>query len=64
LRRHPDGGPVGVRRPRQFVTGVLLVPSVVGLVWFAVLGGAGIAAQRDVGSPIPDAGARVPDGGR
>jgi choline-glycine betaine transporter len=43
---------------------VLLVPSVVGLVWFAVLGGAGIAAQRDVGSPIPDPGARVSDGGR
>src|SRR3954471_23858229 len=34
------------RTIRQFVTGVLLVPSVVSLVWFAVFGGAGIAAQR------------------
>src|SRR4029453_724317 len=30
-----------------FVTGVLLVPSLVSLLWFAVFGGAGIAAQRD-----------------
>ncbi|MGY1771671.1 BCCT family transporter [Blastococcus sp. SYSU D00813] len=35
------------RTIRQFVTGVLLVPSVVSLLWFAVFGGAGIAAQRD-----------------
>uniref|UniRef100_UPI0034DEBF7B BCCT family transporter n=1 Tax=Modestobacter roseus TaxID=1181884 RepID=UPI0034DEBF7B len=35
------------RTVRQFVTGVLLVPSVVSLVWFAVFGGAGIYAQRD-----------------
>jgi choline/carnitine/betaine transport len=35
------------RTIRQFVTGVLLVPSGVSLVWFAVFGGAGIAAQRD-----------------
>ncbi|MEU2350140.1 BCCT family transporter [Modestobacter sp. NPDC049651] len=35
------------RTIRQFVSGVLLVPSVVSLVWFAVFGGAGIAAQRD-----------------
>ncbi|RBY88254.1 BCCT family transporter [Blastococcus sp. TBT05-19] len=35
------------RTIRQFVTGVLLVPSVVTLLWFAVFGGAGIAAQRD-----------------
>ncbi|GHE09061.1 BCCT family transporter [Klenkia taihuensis] len=35
------------RTIRQFVTGVLLVPSVVSLVWFAVFGGAGIAAQQD-----------------
>ena len=31
---------------RQFVTGVLLVPSVVSLVWFAIFGGAGIHQQR------------------
>ncbi len=35
------------RTIRQFVTGVLLVPSLVSLMWFAVFGGAGIAAQRD-----------------
>jgi choline/carnitine/betaine transport len=35
------------RTIRQFVTGVLLVPSVVTLMWFAIFGGAGIAAQRD-----------------
>jgi choline/carnitine/betaine transport len=35
------------RTIRQFVTGVLLVPSFVSLLWFAVFGGAGIAAQRD-----------------
>jgi choline/carnitine/betaine transport len=35
------------RTIRQFVTGVLLVPSMVSLLWFAVFGGAGIAAQRD-----------------
>ena len=35
------------RTIRQFVSGVLLVPSVVTLVWFAIFGGAGIAAQRD-----------------
>ena len=35
------------RTIRQFVSGVLLVPSVVSLVWFAIFGGAGIAAQRD-----------------
>jgi choline/carnitine/betaine transport len=35
------------RTIRQFVTGVLLVPSLVSLLWFAVFGGAGIAAQVD-----------------
>ncbi|MDK3255367.1 BCCT family transporter [Blastococcus capsensis] len=34
------------RTVRQFVTGVLLVPSVVSLIWFAIFGGAGIGAQR------------------
>jgi choline-glycine betaine transporter len=34
------------RTIRPFVTGVLLVPSVVSLVWCAVFGGTGIAAQR------------------
>jgi choline/carnitine/betaine transport len=35
------------RTIRQFVTGVLLVPSLVSLLWFAVFGGAGIDAQRN-----------------
>ena len=34
------------RTIRQFVTGVLLVPSLVSLVWFAIFGGAGIDMQR------------------
>ena len=34
------------RTIRQFVTGVLLVPSVVSLIWFAIFGGAGIDMQR------------------
>ncbi|MGY1618201.1 BCCT family transporter [Geodermatophilus sp. SYSU D00691] len=47
------------RTIRQFVTGVLLVPSVVSLLWFAVFGGAGIAAQRD-GADV--AGQATPEG--
>jgi choline/carnitine/betaine transport len=34
------------RTIRQFVTGVLLVPSLVSLVWFAIFGGAAIRAQQ------------------
>ncbi len=34
------------RTIRQFVTGVLLVPSLVSLVWFCIFGGAAIDAQR------------------
>jgi choline/carnitine/betaine transport len=34
------------RTIRQFVTGVLLVPSLVSLVWFAIFGGAAIDQQR------------------
>jgi choline-glycine betaine transporter len=37
------------RTIRQFVTGVLLVPSVVSLLWFAIFGGAGIAEQAEHG---------------
>jgi choline/carnitine/betaine transport len=43
------------RTIRQFVTGVLLVPSVVSLVWFAVFGGAGIDMQRS-GTDLAGAG--------
>lgn len=35
------------RTIRQFVTGVLLAPSLVSLAWFCIFGGAAIAAQRD-----------------
>ena len=35
------------RTIRQFVTGVLLVPSVVSLIWFAIFGGSAIDVQRD-----------------
>jgi choline/carnitine/betaine transport len=34
------------RTIRQFVTGVILIPSVVSLVWFAIFGGAAIDLQR------------------
>ncbi|HYJ68306.1 MAG TPA: BCCT family transporter [Nocardioidaceae bacterium] len=37
------------RTIRQFVTGVLLVPSLVSLVWFAIFGGAGIHQQGESG---------------
>ncbi|MFW5471781.1 BCCT family transporter [Knoellia sp. CPCC 206450] len=46
------------RTIRQFVTGVLLVPSLVSLVWFAIFGGAGIATQRG-GTDL--AGAETPE---
>ena len=42
------------RTIREFVTGVLLVPSLVSLVWFAVFGGAGIFEQRESGNMITD----------
>ena len=35
------------RTIRQFVTGVLLVPSLVSLVWFAIFGGTAIDVQRE-----------------
>ena len=43
------------RTIRQFVTGVLLVPSVVSLLWFAVFGGAAISVQRG-GTDVAGAG--------
>jgi choline-glycine betaine transporter len=43
------------RTIRQFVTGVLLVPSLVSLVWFAIFGGAGIDMQRG-GTDLAGAG--------
>ena len=35
------------RTIREFVVGVILVPSVVSLLWFSIFGGAAIAQQRD-----------------
>ncbi len=42
------------RTIRQFVTGVLLVPTLVSMVWFAVFGGAAIDQQQDGGDLAPD----------
>jgi len=44
------------RTIRQFVTGVLLVPTLVSLVWFAVFGGAAIDQQRSSGGLIGKGG--------
>lgn len=44
------------RTIRQFVTGVLLVPSLVSLVWFAIFGGAAIDRQRVDGDMVPGSG--------
>src|SRR5204863_6574239 len=44
------------RTIRQFVTGVLLVPSAVSLIWFAIFGGAAIDLQKS-GTDIAGAGA-------
>lgn len=42
------------RTIRQFVTGVLLVPTMVSLVWFCVFGGAAIRQQEQVGDLVKD----------
>jgi choline-glycine betaine transporter len=42
------------RTIREFVTGVLLVPSIVSLVWFAIFGGAAISEQQDSGRVAPN----------
>ncbi|MFC4605440.1 BCCT family transporter [Rhodococcus kronopolitis] len=43
------------RTIREFVVGVILVPSVVSLLWFSVFGGAAIGEQRD-GIPLAERG--------
>lgn len=45
------------RTIRQFVAGVLLVPSTVSLVWFAIFGGAAIRAQQE-GVDLADQGSQ------
>jgi len=47
------------RTIRQFVTGVLLVPSLVSLVWFCIFGGAAIDTQR---GGVDIAGQSTPEG--
>ena len=49
------------RTIRQFVAGVLLVPSLVSLVWFAVFGGAAIRQQTDTGNLDEADGSVNPD---
>nr|WP_280489755.1 BCCT family transporter [Nocardia carnea] len=49
------------RTIRQFVAGVLLVPSLVSLVWFAVFGGAAIRQQTDTGDLTEADGSVNPD---
>lgn len=44
------------RAIRRFVTGVLLVPSLVSLVWFAIFGGAAIDVQRRTGELVGKGG--------
>ncbi len=44
------------RTVREFVIGALLVPTIVGFLWFTVLGGTGIHRQRTVGDLVPDGG--------
>ncbi|MEV7398585.1 BCCT family transporter [Aeromicrobium sp. NPDC092404] len=48
------------RTIRQFVTGVLIVPSLVSLVWFAIFGGTAIDVQRRTGDLVDKAGAVEP----
>jgi choline-glycine betaine transporter len=40
------------RTIRHFVTGVLLVPTLVSLLWFAIFGGSAIERQRTVGDMV------------
>ncbi|MCF7548058.1 MULTISPECIES: BCCT family transporter [Pseudonocardia] len=35
------------RTIKQFITGVILIPSIVSLIWFAIFGGAAISAQQE-----------------
>ena len=44
------------RTIRQFVTGVLIVPSLVSLVWFSIFGGTAIDVQKRTGDLVDSAG--------
>lgn len=47
------------RTVREFILGVLLVPSLVGFLWFTVMGGSGLYRQFDSGDPIVGEGEEV-----
>ncbi|WP_109471224.1 BCCT family transporter [Ornithinimicrobium cavernae] len=49
------------RTIREFVTGVILVPSIVSVIWFAVFGGAAIRTQQATGA-VADTTAPAADG--
>lgn len=44
------------RTIREFVAGALLVPTLLGFLWFTALGGTAIHRQRTVGDLVPDEG--------
>ncbi len=48
------------RTIRQFVVGVILIPSTVSLVWFSIFGGAGIGAERN-GADLTQGGEATTD---
>ena len=47
------------RTIREYMLGVLIVPSAVSMVWFAIFGGAGIDAQRTGAANLIDAASEV-----
>jgi glycine betaine transporter len=47
------------RTIREYMLGVLIVPSAVSMVWFAIFGGAGINAQRTGAADLIDAASEV-----
>jgi choline/carnitine/betaine transport len=47
------------RTIREYTLGVLIVPSVVSMIWFAIFGGAGIDAQRTGAANLIDAASEV-----
>jgi choline/carnitine/betaine transport len=47
------------RTIREYMLGVLIVPSVVSMVWFAIFGGAGMDAERSGAADLVDAASEV-----
>ncbi|WP_119698549.1 BCCT family transporter [Microbacterium halotolerans] len=52
------------RTVRQFIAGVLLVPTIVGFIWFAVMGGSGLFREFFTDNSLvdPESGAVEPEG--